>query len=92
MGVFGALAKDRLGKAGAPLLELQQGIKREGPGAERLVVVVVVVVVVVDVDLAVVIERAASEQNELDVDEEPVAAARVRPARLRAILLSAVQP
>jgi len=84
------LAKDRLGKAGAPLLELQQGIKREGPGAERLVVVVVVVVV--DVDLAVVIERAASEQNELDVDEEPVAAARVRPARLRAILLSAVQP
>ena len=90
MGVFGALAKDRLGKAGAPLLELQQGIKREGPGAERLVVVVVVVVV--DVDLAVVIERAASEQNELDVDEEPVAAARVRPARLRAILLSAVQP
>ena len=85
------MAKDRLGKAGAPLLELQQGIKREGPGAERLVVVVVVVVVV-DVDLAVVIERAASEQNELDVDEEPVAAARVRPARLRAILLSAVQP
>ena len=84
------MAKDRLGKAGAPLLELQQGIKREGPGAERLVVVVVVVVV--DVDLAVVIERAASEQNELDVDEEPVAAARVRPARLRAILLSAVQP
>ena len=88
------MAKDRLGKAGAPLLELQQGIKREGPGAERLVEVevVVVVVVVVDVDLAVVIERAASEQNELDVDEEPVAAARVRPARLRAILLSAVQP